>query len=104
MQVCGRLAAEKLATNCAADQPGGIGAAAREKVAFDVPGLAAKTGQVLLFQSATDFDATVSAFNAAAVLAGRHRYGSRSKLVLVQMNSATPNDLGDRAKSIVEGL
>ncbi len=103
MAVCEKLAGANVAEGCKTEPPGlGLGAAAKERVTFSIPG--GKTGQVLTFDKGSDYTATVKAFDAAAVLAGRHRYGSEGALVFVQLNSETPATLGDNAKKVVEGL
>ena len=63
-----------------------------------------KTGQVLRFNDDAGYDATVKAFGAAAVLAGPHRYGKPGALVFVQLNAATPAEVGAKAKAVVDGL
>jgi hypothetical protein len=102
--VCSKLEAAQVATGCKADAPAGLGAAAKERVVFDLPSVPGKTGQVLTFDTTENFDATVKAFDAAAVLAGRHRYNNPKKLVFVQLNSETPDATGLAAKAIVDGL
>lgn len=100
--VCEKLVTAGVATACWTEPPGGLGAGALEHVVFDIPG--GKTGQVLTFDKASDYTATVAAFDAAAVLAGRHRYGSESALTFVQLNSETPAELGTNAKTVVDAL
>lgn len=102
MAVCEKLVVAGVAANCEAKPPGGLGAAALEHVVFDIPG--GKTGQVMTFDKASDYTATTKAYDAAAVLAGRHRYGSESALTFVQLNSETPAELGTNAKTVVEAL
>jgi len=100
--VCTQLVAAGVATNCVVKQPGGIGAAADKAMDFDLAHDA--KGQVLTFRSEADFKATIGAFDAAAVLAGKHRYGSESALTFVQLNAQTPDAVGDKAKAVVDGL
>jgi hypothetical protein len=38
------------------------------------------------------------------MLAGRHRYGSSAALIFVQLNSATPSDVGGKAEAVVDAL
>jgi hypothetical protein len=102
-EVCSRLEAQGVATGCKAEAPAGLGAAAAERVTFSLPGKAVG-GQVLKFSAASDYDATVKAFDAAAALAGRHRYGSEGAKVFVQLNAETPAELGDKARAVVAGL
>lgn len=71
---------------------------------FDLPSVPGKTGQVLRFAKSSDYEATVKAFDAAAVLAGRHRYGSSKALIFVQLNSEASSDVGAKAEGIVNAL
>lgn len=102
--VCTKLVAAGVASNCKTEPPGGLGAAASEHVVFDLPSVPGKTGQVLRFDKASDYEATSKAFDAAAVLAGRHRYGSASALIYVQLHSGAPADVGAKAAAVVAGL
>lgn len=104
MEVCKKLEAEGIAAKCVTDAPGGIGAAAKERVAFDLPSVPGSGGQVLAFEREDFYDSTEKAFAAAAALAGRHQYGSKKALIFVQLNSETSNDVGAKAKAIVDGL
>ncbi|HEY4158501.1 MAG TPA: hypothetical protein VGM29_10400 [Polyangiaceae bacterium] len=103
--VCAQLATSGVAANCKDGGPaGGLGSAASEYVVFDLPSVPGETGQVLRFEKPSDYAATVKAFDAAAVLAGRHRYGSESALIFVQLNSKASSDVGAKADAIVKGL
>ena len=102
--VCQKLAAAGVAANCRPSAPGGLGAAASERQEFDLPDVAGKTGQVLRFADAAGYDATVKAFDAAAVLAGPHRYGSAKARVYVQLNSGAAADVGAKARAVVDSL
>lgn len=102
--VCSQLEAAGVASNCKNAEPRGIGAAAAERVTFDISDGRGEDGQVLRFEKDSDFKATVAAFDAAAALAGRHRYGAESALIFVQLNSGTSTELGSKAKAVVEGL
>lgn len=102
MAVCKQLEAKKVASKCKADKPGGIGAAAVERVVFDLPH--GETGQVLRFDDDRAFHAADDAFAAASVLAGRHRYGKKSAGIFVQLNSETDDKVGAKAKAVVDGL
>jgi hypothetical protein len=104
LAVCEKISAVGAGANCRADKPGGLGSAAKEKAVFDVPGVKDATGQVLNFDKASDYSATVKAFDAMAALAGRFRYGSESALIFVQMNSETPPEVGAKAEKVVSDL
>lgn len=105
LDVCKKLETASVARNCKLNsERGGLVATAKEKAVFDLVAPADKTGQVLTFGSEGDLDATVKAFQAAAVLAGRHRYASTSALVFVQLNSDATEAEGSAAKGVVDGL
>lgn len=102
--ICAKIEKRGLGVRCVKETPGGIGSAAIAKYGFE---LAATTspdarGQVLQFRSVADYDATVRAFDGAAVLAGPHRYGNREALIFVQVNKAF--DQGSGMESLIEAL
>lgn len=102
--ICAKIEKRGLGVRCVKETPGGIGSAAIAKYGFE---LAATTspdarGQVLQFRSVADYDATVKAFDSAAVLAGPHRYGNREALIFVQVNKAF--DQGSGMESLIEAL
>jgi len=101
---CESLAAVGVGTNCHETKPAGLGAAAIEAYAFDLPSVSGKTGRVLRFEKAEYYDSTVDSFAKAALLAGPHRYGNRGKLIFVQMNDKASLDVGKKAKAVVDGL
>jgi len=102
--VCGKLVAAGVAANCKSGTPGGLGAAASEQAVFDLPSVPGETGQVLRFDKSSDFEATTKAYDAVAVLAGRHRYGSSAALIFVQLNSGASTDIGAKAEAVVNAL
>jgi hypothetical protein len=102
--VCKKLEASGVAASCRTDSPNGLGAAASEKVSFDLPSVPGKTGAVFGFASADSYKSTTGAFEGAAMLAGPHRYGSEKALIFVQMNSGATPDVGGKAKAVVEAL
>jgi hypothetical protein len=104
VDVCAKLVATGVAANCKTDAPGGIGAAAKERVVFDLPSVPGQTGQVLRFEKADFYDSTEKAFAGAAALAGRHQYGSRKALIFVQLNSDASDETGAKAKAVVDAL
>lgn len=104
LTVCQQLEAGGVATNCRKGTPEGLGIAAIEKAEFDLPSVPAKGGMVLRFEDDEKYDKTVSAFSGAAVLAGPHRYGSRTTRIFVQMNSGAPAEVGAKAKAVVDAL
>lgn len=89
---------------CKAETPAVMAARAKEKIAFDLAAVPGKTGQVLSFAKAEDYTATVKAFEAAAMLAGPHRYGSEKALIFVQLNDGASVDVGNKVKGLVAGL
>lgn len=102
--VCKKLEAVGIAKSCKASAPAAINARASEEAVFDLVGVSGKTGHVLAFAKQDDFDATVKAYEAAAFLAGSHRYGSQRALVFVQLNSDADVETGRKAKAVVDGL
>lgn len=102
--VCHQLEAAGQAKGCHQDKPEVFAARAKTKWVFDLPRVAGKTGQVLDFANADDYQATVDAFTKAAMLAGPHRYGSSKALVFVQMNTGASLDDGNKVKGIVDAL
>ncbi len=104
LETCQKLEAAGIAAGCKADQPAGLGAGAKEKVAFDLPSVAGKTGAVFTFGDDAAFDATVGAFEKAAILAGPHRYGSKKALTFVQINNGLAAADGAKAKGVVDAL
>jgi hypothetical protein len=104
MSVCKKLEEAKVASNCREDKPMGVGAAAVEKAAFDLPSVPGKTGQVLRFDKADAYKQTEDIFTKTAMLAGPHRYGNADKLILMQMNDGASLDVGKQAKAVIDGL
>jgi hypothetical protein len=106
MTVCSKLTAAGVAAGCrtGGSKPDGLAAAASEYVVFDLPSVPGQTGQVLRFGKSDDYDATVKAFDAMAAFAGRHRYGSGSALIFVQLNSAASSEVGAKTEAIVNAL
>lgn len=99
-----QLVAQGAAANCRESKPEGLGAAAVEKVDFDLPSVAGKTGAVFRFEKDETFDQTVANFEKAAVLAGPHRYGSKKGLIFVQANSGLSLEEGKKLKAVVDAL
>ena len=104
LEVCHKLEAAGVAAGCKTEQASGLGAAAAEKAAFDLPSVPGKTGQVLRFEKDEQYEATVNAFSGAAVLAGPHRYGSPKTRIFVQLNDKASGEVGARAKAVVDAL
>lgn len=104
MSVCRQLEAAKVASGCREDKPAMLGAAASQKVAFDLPSVPGKGGQVLAFDSDGAYQQTADAFLKAAALAGPHRYGNPGKRIFVQFNDGASLDTGKTAKSVVDSL
>ncbi|HEX7601640.1 MAG TPA: hypothetical protein VF316_08550 [Polyangiaceae bacterium] len=49
-------------------------------------------------------DGHVTAYEAAAILAGPHRYGSAKALIFVQLSDKASLDVGKKARGIVDAL
>lgn len=104
MSVCQQLEAGGVASNCRMGTPEGLNLAATEKADFDLPSAPGHMGSVLRFDKDETYDKTVAAYSSAAMLAGPHRYGSRATRIFVQMNSGAPENVGAKAKAIVDAL
>lgn len=104
MEVCKQLEAADLGDGCTSKESGGLGAAAAETVAIDIPEPKGKTCQVMRFADAKSYEATVEAFEGARGLAGPHRYGSSKARIFVQCNSEMPKAAGAKVESIVDAL
>ncbi len=104
LDVCQKLHAAGVASDCQNVPPTGLGAAATESVAFELTELPEHDGTVYRFENAVAYDKTVDAFAAAVALTGPNRYGSRKALIFVQVNSDAPSDIAANVKRLVEGL
>lgn len=93
---CAKLEAAGVAKGCASRPPGGIGAAAKEALDFELPSVPGKGGQVLAFESEDAYKGAVKAFEAASFLAGPHRYGNDKRRIFVQLTESTPAEVGPR--------
>lgn len=103
-EVCAKLESAGVAKNCKQNVPSAVNARAKEEYVFNLVAPAGKTGHVLAFDKADDYDATVKAYEAMAMLAGSHRYGSAKARIFVQFNSQASLDTGKKAKAVVDGL
>jgi hypothetical protein len=104
MEACNKLTSAGVAANCQIDKPGGLGADASEKVAFELPSVPGKGGAVYRFDNDEAYDSTVKSFDDAKVLAGPHRYGSRKARIFVQFNDGASMDVGAKAKATIADL
>ncbi len=104
--VCKRFEAEGIAKpgSCKQVSPAMLSARAKEKYDLELVSVPGKSAGVMTFENAEAYDATVKAFEGAAMLAGPHRYGNASKLVFVQMNDGASVDVGKKSKAIVDAL
>ena len=102
MGVCKKLEETGVASKCESRAPSGIGAAAIEAADFRLAN--GEGAQVLTFRTAGDLEATESAFTAAAVLAGPHRYSSKEALVFVQMNLSASKAEAEKVQSVLSDL
>lgn len=103
-EVCKKLESAGVAKGCKQNVPSAMNARAKEEYVFDLVAPKGKTGHVLSFEKADDYDATVKAYEAMAMLAGSHRYGSSKARIFVQLNSEASLDTGKKAKAIVDGF
>jgi len=103
-RACEKLASAGVAVQCRAAQANGLASAAREVVAFNIPGLRGGGGQVMHFEKAADLAATEEQLETIREFVGPHRYVSEQARVLVQLNPETPAELGAKAKSVVLAL
>lgn len=104
VDVCAKLEANGVAKNCKPGERGGLSSTASEKVVFDLVDVPEKTGQVLRFDDTGAYRQAVDSFQAAATLAGPHRYGSEKALIFVQISDAASEAIGAKAKATVDGL
>lgn len=102
--VCDKLVAAGVGKNCRTGAPAGLAAAAKDEAELDLASPIGKTAAVYSFDSDEAYKATVTAFAGVAALAGPHRYGNGKARIFVQMNSEAPNDLGAKAKAVVDAL
>lgn len=105
---CATLEREGLATRCTRVAPQAISARARLRYDLDLASVEGEPdafdGAVMSFDDAEDFDAVEHAYEELAAIAGPHRYGNRDALIFVQLNQATPLEVGDRVRAMVESL
>lgn len=103
-EVCRKLENAGVAKGCKQNVPSAMNARAKEEYVFDLVVPKGKTGHVLSFEKGDDYDATVKAYEAMAILAGSHRYGSSKTRIFVQLNSEASLDIGKKAKAVVDEL
>lgn len=101
---CTKLEATGAIKACEKDTPGGLGAAAIEASKASLVNVPGKGCGVMKFSDEGAFSRTVDAFQAAAMLAGPHRYGNKSKLIFVQCNDGTSAADGAKIKAAVDAL
>lgn len=104
LEVCGKLQAAGELKGCAAEAPGGIGAAASAGASGDLPSVAGHSCSILSFKDEATFMQTEAAYQGAAMLVGPHRYGNKAKLVFVQCNDGLDAAHGAKIKAVVDGL
>lgn len=103
-EVCEKLVAAGLGSNCKEVVPGGVNARASSKWDFDLKSPPGKGAGVMSFADADAYKNAVAAYEATAFFAGAHRYGNEKALIFVQMNSGASLEDGKKAKAIVDGL
>jgi hypothetical protein len=102
--VADKLTAEGILTNCTQAQPKAFTARASEVWSCDLPSVPGKGANVMGFADDAAYEATVKAFEGAALLAGGHRYGNAKARIFVQMNQDAPLEIGQKTKGIIDGL
>lgn len=103
-EVCKKIEGAGLGKNCRETSPKGLNARARHMVDFDLPSVPGKGAGVLEFEKDDDYEATVKAFEAAALLAGPHRYGNAKARIFVQANDKLGLAEGNKLRALIEGL
>lgn len=103
-EACESLAKAVGGSGCKEDKPGGLGAAAWAKYAFDLEEPKGKTCQVLSFKKSADLEATEKAFDGQAALAGPHRYANKDALIYVQCNEGMPRPTGEKLEAALKKL
>ena len=102
--VADKLTAAGVLANCKQEPPKGLNARASEYWNCELPSVPGKGAGVMIFADDDSYQATVKAFEAAALLAGSHRYGNAKARVFVQMNQDASLDVGNKAKAVVESF
>src|SRR3954451_15219769 len=85
--VCAELERSGVAKGCRQNVPQGLNRRAKEEFNFDL--VSGKTGHVMSFEKANDYEATVNGYEAVAFAAGSHRYGSPNARIFVHLDSET---------------
>lgn len=104
MVVCQKIEAAGVGSGCREDKPGGLGAAAVERVEFDLPSVSGKKGAVMRFDREEFFSNTEDVYGKMALVAGPHRYGSKKALIFVQANEGLSLEDGKKLKAVVDAL
>lgn len=103
-EACEKFTGAGLGSGCQEEKPGGLGAAASQKYAYNLKEPTGKTCGVYSFKDQESYEATVKSFAAMAMLAGPHRYGNPKKLVFVQCNDGMPDAVGKELEKAVNSL
>lgn len=101
---CSKLEAAGVAKGCREVKAEVINARAKTKYDFDLVHVPGKKGAVLDFAKDEDYEATVKAYEAAAMFAGPHRYGNPKALIFVQMNTDATLEEGKQVKALIDRL
>lgn len=102
--ICSALETSGFAKGCREVKPEKLSARAAERYDFDLVSVPGKGAAVMSFAKDDDYEATVKMYEAAALFAGPHRYGSPKALVFVQASEELPLEEGKNLKALVEGL
>lgn len=103
-EICSKLEAAGLGRGCHEVKPEKLSARAAERYDFDLASLPGKGAAVMSFAKDDDYEATVKAYEAAAMFAGPHRYGSPRARIFVQANDGLSLEDGKKLKTFVESL
>lgn len=102
--ICSKLETAGFGKACREVKPEKLSARAAERYDFDLVSVPGKGAAVMSFAKEDDYEATVKMYEAAALFAGPHRYGSPKALVFVQASNELSLEDGKKLKAFVEGL
>lgn len=103
-RVCVQIEKAGVGTNCVRGEATGLQLAATAVYDFDLPSVPGEGGAVMAFDDAALYRKTVQSYEAAAALAGPHRYGSEPALIFVQINEGLSSSDGRKVQQIVESF
>ena len=104
LDVCYVLHGARIASECHAGKPVGPGAGAVESADFELSAVPEHEGTVYRYANLDAYDKGVDAFAKAWMITGPYRYGSRKRLIFVDLSPDTPSTIGAQVKAIVDAL